>query len=162
MYKLFFNLILSLTKHNRLLIKPMQISSMSKRSFTSEAGIMLISKRSKSTLLCDVSSRISNIDKNKPYETNISEENKRLGEQSIMYKLINYINNGWKFILLRELDKPYMKQLNDFLEKEKSSSLDIYPSPQTVFNALNLCSLEDVKGNLCLCYIFLKMLITTL
>ncbi len=54
------------------------------------------------------------------------------------------ITKNWATLLKEEFDKPYFKNLQEFLEKEYSSR-DIYPPMENIFAALNLVKFEDVK-----------------
>lgn len=52
---------------------------------------------------------------------------------------------GWKAALIEEFDKPYMKQLGDFLRAEKAAGKVIYPPGSLIFNALNSTPLANTK-----------------
>ena len=52
---------------------------------------------------------------------------------------------GWKAALHEEFDKPYMRQLGDFLRAEKAAGKVIYPPGPLIFNALNSTPLAQVK-----------------
>ena len=54
------------------------------------------------------------------------------------------ITKGWASLLKEEFDKPYFKQLQEFLEEEYSTRT-IYPAMENIFNALNATKYEDVK-----------------
>ena len=54
------------------------------------------------------------------------------------------ITKNWANLLSEEFEKPYFKQLQDFLEEEYSTR-DVYPSMENIFNALNTVKYEDVK-----------------
>lgn len=56
----------------------------------------------------------------------------------------SHLNKEWAVLLSEELNKPYMKYIAHFLFKQYST-LNIYPSKELLFNALNLCSYIDVK-----------------
>ena len=51
---------------------------------------------------------------------------------------------GWKELLSDELDKPYIKELESFLEEEKKH-YRIYPHEKNFFNAFNLTPFEKLK-----------------
>lgn len=51
---------------------------------------------------------------------------------------------GWKELLSDELDKPYIKELESFLEDEKEH-YRIYPQEKNFFNAFNLTPFEKLK-----------------
>ncbi len=55
------------------------------------------------------------------------------------------LGNDWDEILKDEWDKPYYKQLRQFLKKEYSS-YDIYPDMHDIFNALRYTSFADCKA----------------
>lgn len=54
------------------------------------------------------------------------------------------LSDSWKNALCEEFEKPYFKELT---EKVRQSYLSgkVYPPPKLIFNALELCSLEQVK-----------------
>ena len=54
------------------------------------------------------------------------------------------ITKNWANLLKNEFEKPYIKELQDFLEKEYSTKT-IYPEMANIFNALNAVKYEDVK-----------------
>lgn len=54
------------------------------------------------------------------------------------------IEESWKSILVEEFDKPYFKQLTEFIKSEYQTK-DIYPPGKEIFNAFNLCPFSDVK-----------------
>lgn len=54
------------------------------------------------------------------------------------------IKREWYELLKDEFEKPYYIELSKFLEKEYQEKI-IYPKPENVFNALNYCSLENLK-----------------
>ena len=53
-------------------------------------------------------------------------------------------DKSWKKLLSDEFKKPYIKELEDFLQKERKHSL-IYPAEQNIFNAFNLTPFEKLK-----------------
>lgn len=55
------------------------------------------------------------------------------------------LGNDWDDILKDEFNKPYYKELRDFLKKEYSS-LNIYPNMHDIFNALKYTAFKDVKA----------------
>ena len=55
------------------------------------------------------------------------------------------IEQSWKDALSGEFEKEYFKKLTDFVRDEYKSGKTIYPKPQNIFNAFNLCPLSDVK-----------------
>ncbi len=52
---------------------------------------------------------------------------------------------GWKAALQDEFEKPYMRQLGDFLRAEKAAGKQIYPPGSLIFNALNSTPLAQTK-----------------
>lgn len=55
------------------------------------------------------------------------------------------IEQSWKDALSDEFDKEYFIKLTDFVRAEYLSGQAIYPAPQNIFNAFNLCPLDKVK-----------------
>jgi uracil-DNA glycosylase len=53
-------------------------------------------------------------------------------------------DESWKQLLSDELEKPYIKELEEFLEEERRHFL-IYPAEQNIFNAFNLTPFENLK-----------------
>ena len=54
------------------------------------------------------------------------------------------IGNDWDDILKDEWQKPYYRQLREFLKKEYSSRR-IYPDMHDIFNALKYTSFENTR-----------------
>jgi uracil-DNA glycosylase len=54
------------------------------------------------------------------------------------------IDDSWKSILQSEFEKPYFKNLIDFVKQEYSSAT-CYPKGSKIFEAFNLCSFDKVK-----------------
>ena len=54
------------------------------------------------------------------------------------------LNNDWDTILADEWEKPYYKQLREFLKKEYSEKT-IYPPMHDIFNALKYTSFENTR-----------------
>ncbi|WP_183167324.1 uracil-DNA glycosylase [Azomonas macrocytogenes] len=52
---------------------------------------------------------------------------------------------GWKAVLLKEFQQPYMQALSDFLRQEKAAGKVIYPPGPLIFNALDSTPLDKVK-----------------
>lgn len=52
---------------------------------------------------------------------------------------------GWKQALSGEFEKPYMRELGDFLRAQKAAGKEIYPAGSLIFNALNSTPLAEVK-----------------
>jgi uracil-DNA glycosylase len=51
---------------------------------------------------------------------------------------------GWRAVLAEETEKPYYRQLQEFV-KEERSKYTVYPPPGDVFNALRLTPIHEVK-----------------
>lgn len=54
------------------------------------------------------------------------------------------LEQSWKKLLSDEFEKPYFKQLTDFVRKEYQENT-IYPPAKFIFNALDSCPVESVK-----------------
>ncbi|MBX2866843.1 uracil-DNA glycosylase [Candidatus Kaiserbacteria bacterium] len=54
------------------------------------------------------------------------------------------INPSWKKELKEEFDKPYFKELTDFVRGEYLSQT-VYPRPNNIFRAFALCPFDEVK-----------------
>ena len=55
------------------------------------------------------------------------------------------IEQSWKDALNSEFEKEYFVKLTNFVRNEYMSGHAIYPAPKNIFNAFNLCPLDDVK-----------------
>ncbi len=55
------------------------------------------------------------------------------------------IEQSWKDALSAEFNKDYFIKLTDFVRGEYLSGKTVYPAPKNIFNAFNLCPLENVK-----------------
>lgn len=55
------------------------------------------------------------------------------------------IEDSWKNALSTEFEKDYFKKLTEFVRGEYLSGQTIYPAPKNIFNAFNLCPLNQVK-----------------
>lgn len=55
------------------------------------------------------------------------------------------LETSWRAYLENETEKPYFKNLKQFLVEEIESGKTIYPKPQNIFNALNKTPFENVK-----------------
>lgn len=55
------------------------------------------------------------------------------------------IEQSWKDALTNEFNKEYFVKLTDFVRNEYMSGNTIYPAPKNIFNAFNLCPLDNVK-----------------
>lgn len=54
------------------------------------------------------------------------------------------IEESWKEVLAPEFEKPYFKQLTDFVRQEYRTTT-VYPPGSLIFNAFNLCPFYKVK-----------------
>lgn len=54
------------------------------------------------------------------------------------------IDSSWKKQLESEFEKPYFKELTDFVKSEYKNEA-VYPPPKTIFRAFDLCPFDDVK-----------------
>lgn len=54
------------------------------------------------------------------------------------------IEPSWKNVLEGEFDKPYFKELTDFVKSEYGKET-VYPAPNDIFRAFELCPFESVK-----------------
>lgn len=52
---------------------------------------------------------------------------------------------SWKRLLAGEFEQPYMRQLRDFLFREKQCGKILYPPGNEIFNAFNLTPFEQVR-----------------
>ncbi len=52
---------------------------------------------------------------------------------------------GWKQVLAEEFQKPYMKQLKQFLVEQLKQGKTIYPPPKLIFNAFDQTPWDKVK-----------------
>ncbi|HAG52930.1 MAG TPA: uracil-DNA glycosylase [Alphaproteobacteria bacterium] len=59
--------------------------------------------------------------------------------------IINNLSNSWLRELKEEFSKPYLLELDNFLEQRKSDGAIIFPKQENIFRALDLTSFEDVK-----------------
>lgn len=55
------------------------------------------------------------------------------------------IEQSWKDALTPEFNKDYFITLTDFVRNEYTSGHEIYPAAKNIFNAFNLCPLDNVK-----------------
>jgi uracil-DNA glycosylase len=55
------------------------------------------------------------------------------------------IEQSWKDALAGEFEKEYWKNLTDFVRGEYLRGASVYPAPADIFNAFNLCPVDDVK-----------------
>ena len=61
-------------------------------------------------------------------------------------KIMNVkIEQSWKDVLSAEFDKDYFIKLTDFVRGEYLSGKTVYPEPKNIFNAFNLCPIDNVK-----------------
>lgn len=52
---------------------------------------------------------------------------------------------NWKTVLADEKEKPYFKEIIDFIKSEKIAGKTIYPQQADIFNAIRFTPYEDVK-----------------
>ena len=55
------------------------------------------------------------------------------------------IEESWKRELATEFDKDYFRKLTDFVRAEYLSGRAIYPKAKNIFNAFNLCPIDNVR-----------------
>ncbi len=55
------------------------------------------------------------------------------------------IEESWKRELASEFDKDYFIKLTDFVRAEYLSGKKIYPAARNIFNAFNLCPIDETK-----------------
>lgn len=55
------------------------------------------------------------------------------------------IENSWKTVLAAEFEKPYFKELRNFLQAEKTAGKTIYPPGSLIFNAFNSTPFDKVR-----------------
>ncbi len=55
------------------------------------------------------------------------------------------IEQSWKDALAAEFDKDYFIRVTDFVRGEYLAGKKVYPAPQNIFNAFNLCPIDDVR-----------------
>ncbi len=55
------------------------------------------------------------------------------------------IEESWKTAMAAEFDKEYFIKLTDFVRGEYTSGKQIYPAPNDIFNAFNLCPFDKVQ-----------------
>lgn len=53
------------------------------------------------------------------------------------------IHPSWKKHLTGEFEKPYFKELSDFVHSEYTHAI-VYPAPKNIFRAFDLCPFDDV------------------
>lgn len=55
------------------------------------------------------------------------------------------LDESWMVEVSAEFEKPYMKNLKEFLVQEKSAGKVIYPKGDEIFNAMNSTAFKDVR-----------------
>ena len=55
------------------------------------------------------------------------------------------IEESWKVRLIKEFEKPYMKELSKFLREEKKNGKEIFPPGSEIFNGFEFTPFEKVK-----------------
>lgn len=58
---------------------------------------------------------------------------------------LNKIQLDWNELLKSEFEKDYIKDIFEFLEKEKKNNKTIYPIDKDIFSAFKYCPLKDIK-----------------
>ncbi|WP_299779584.1 uracil-DNA glycosylase [uncultured Formosa sp.] len=58
--------------------------------------------------------------------------------------MLKNIHSDWQTLLQSEFEKPYFKNLWNFVENEYDSNI-CYPPKNEIFNAFNSCAFKDVK-----------------
>ena len=59
--------------------------------------------------------------------------------------ILNTLNNKWLRVLNKEFSKPYLLELDNFLETRKAAGATIFPKQQDIFRSLELTDFDDVK-----------------
>ncbi len=59
--------------------------------------------------------------------------------------ILNTLNNKWLRVLNKEFSKPYLLELDNFLETRKAAGAIIFPKQQDIFRSLELTDFDDVK-----------------
>ena len=59
--------------------------------------------------------------------------------------ILNTLNNKWLRVLNKEFSKPYLLELDNFLETRKATGAIIFPKQQDIFRSLELTDFDDVK-----------------
>lgn len=54
------------------------------------------------------------------------------------------LDPSWKALLADEFEKPYFKELTDFVRQAYLSAV-VYPAPANIFHALDLCPVDQVR-----------------
>ena len=75
-------------------------------------------------------------------DTSFPEDNRPTRKPGIAMEV--KIEASWKKILQPEFDKPYFKQLTDFVRDEYRSR-QVFPPASLIFNAFNLCPFDKTK-----------------
>lgn len=55
------------------------------------------------------------------------------------------IHESWKHALQGEFEKPYFKQLSQFVKDEIISGQRVYPHPKNIFAAMDMTPFETVR-----------------
>jgi uracil-DNA glycosylase len=55
------------------------------------------------------------------------------------------IHESWRTVLKDEFDKPYFRELKQFLQQQKAAGKIIYPPGSLIFNAFNSTPFENVR-----------------
>lgn len=62
-----------------------------------------------------------------------------------MPEIAPQIESSWKEVLDEEFQKPYFRQIKQFLVQEKKDGNSVYPHGSLIFNAFNLTPFDEVK-----------------
>ena len=65
-------------------------------------------------------------------------------QSGMMYTMTVKIHPSWHAHLHEEFEKPYFKELSDFVKKEYQHEV-VYPAPKNIFRAFDLCPFDEVK-----------------
>jgi uracil-DNA glycosylase len=55
------------------------------------------------------------------------------------------LDTSWQAMIGKELNKPYMQSLRDFLKQEQAAGKTVYPPSSLIFNAFNQTPFEKVR-----------------
>jgi uracil-DNA glycosylase len=81
-----------------------------------------------------------------PKITTPSQPEKRMKIVDNYNDLVDILQEAtWKEMLGKEFTKPYFSELVKYLNDEAEKNKKIYPAKSNIFNALNLCSFDNVK-----------------
>lgn len=58
---------------------------------------------------------------------------------------IDLTNKTWNTVLSEEIEKPYFREICDFIDSERENGVEIYPEDENVLRAFELTRFEDVQ-----------------